>query len=240
MRLQLLLGAGSVTLLLAVGLFAILPWQLDALGRDSMEEQAFALVNLVADMSGVDLVVVKSFDDPSYLKEALAPVQSMRQVRTAAIYEPSGRILVRQRNNVSVPVPIEFPVPSEETGLQWGKTDLIVWKKVRDGKGEELGLVVLNVSLERLNAVRAQNLRTATVLTGSMGGALLIGLLLLGSRLTGPVVRLTAVADHVAAGRLEAISVPTETGGVSANELNRLTGAFYTMLSRLQKSQEAL
>ena len=240
MRLQLLLGAGSVTLLLAVGLFSVLPKQLDALGRDSMAEEAFALVNLVADMSGVDLVVVKSFEDPSYLEEALAPVRSMGQVRTAAIYEPSGRVLVRQRNNVAVPVPNVFPVPSEETGLQWGETDLVVWKKVRDGKGEELGLVVLNVSLDRLKAVRAQNLRTATVLTASMGGGLLLGLLLLGSRLTGPVVRLTAVADEVAGGRLEIIQPPPDAGRPSANELNRLTGAFYTMLSRLQKSQEAL
>ena len=240
MRHQLLVGAGTVTLLLAVGLFAVLPRQLDSIGREAMEEQALALVNLVADMSGVSIKMAQTLEDPSYVKESLATVKSMGQVRAATIYAHTGNLLASHPEGSKVMVPTDGPTSENDDGLSWDESSLIAWKRVRDGKGEAMGVVALDVSVDRLEAIRAQNLRTATLLTISMGGGLLIGLLLLGTRLTGPVLRLTHVADQVSAGRLENIEPPTEQASESSNELNRLTSAFFTMLARLQKSQRAL
>ena len=214
----LLVGAGTVTLLLAVGLFAVLPRQLDSIGREAMEEQALALVNLVADMSGVSIRMAQTLEDPSYVKESLATVKSMDQVRAVTIYAHTGRPLASHPEDSKVVIPSDMPTSGNDDGLRWDASSLIAWKRVRDGKGEAMGVVALDVSVDRLEAIRAQNLRTATLLTISMGGGLLVGLLLLGTRLTGPVLRLTQVADQVSAGRLENIEPPTEQASESSNE----------------------
>ena len=240
LRLQLLLGAFSITVLLAVGLFSVLPGQLDDLGRKSVEQEAISLVNLVANLSGVGIKMAESLDDVSFVKDSLAPVRSMSQVRSAAIYAPSGKLLVRHSNNVAAPVPLPSVDRVGDVGLVWGEANLVVWRVIRDGQGQELGSVALDFSLERLEALRAQNLRTATILTASMGAGLMFGLLLLGTRLTAPVVRLTAVADQISAGRLQSFPTLSPDASHSNNELQRLTNAFFTMLSRLKESQHAL
>ena len=78
--------------------------------------------------------------------------------------------------------------------------------------------------------------------TAGLALSLLIGMSLLGSRLTGPILALTQVADDVASGKPD-IAIPAEATAGDAdtrNELSRLTTAFFTMLSRLQASQGAL
>lgn len=237
---QLLLAAGLVTLLLAAGLLLVLPTQFDRLGQRAYEQEAEALATLVAQASGPSVMTAIALGDPSAAGEQLTVLSATPQVEVAAIYGPEGALLASFATSPDDAAPAAMAQHDTPNGVAWTDTALTAWHEMRDGAGALHGTVELRLSRNRLKLAREENLQTAVLLTVSLALVLLLMIVFLGSRLTHPIQKLTTVAEDVAAGRSTPAGSTTPTGGDSANELARLTHAFFTMLERLHHSQQAL
>lgn len=239
---QLLFAAGLITLLLAVGLLLVLPMQFDRLGQRAFEQEAEALATLVAQASGPSVVTALAVGDPAAAGEPLTVLRATPQVELAAIYAADGTLLASFAPSPGHVASADMVRRQAARGVEWTDASLVAWQEMRDGADVFHGTVELRLSGRRLELARQKNLWTSVILTVSLALVLLLMIVFLGSRLTQPIQELTTAAEEVAAGRgpdVEAAG-PGSRGGESANELMRLTHAFYTMLERLHRSQQAL
>ena len=244
LRQQLSIGVGVTTLFIGAAMLLALPQQFDRLGQRAMEQEALALATVVAEGSGPSVLTARALEEPELAGAQLPVLKATPQVLAAALYEPGGALITSfQTEEAAAQAPfVAASIRDTPTGTLWTDDSLVAWADMKDGKGELFGRAELTLSTERLATARQENLRTAALFTAGLAFSLLLAMSLLGSRLTGPILVLTRVADDVAAGKTD-LSIPPEatTGdGETRNELSRLTRAFFTMLSRLQASQEAL
>lgn len=244
LRQQLSLGVVFITVLIGAVMLLVLPGQFDRLGKRAMEQEALALATVVAEGSGPSVLAAKSLEEPELAGAQLPVLKATPQVLAAALYDPDGALITSfQTDGAAQAAPFTAAgARTTSSGTLWTEDALIAWAEMKDGKGSLFGRAELTLSTERLVVARRDNLRTAMLFTAGLALSLLIGMSLLGSRLTGPILALTQVADDVASGRPD-IAIPAEATAGDAdtrNELSRLTTAFFTMLSRLQASQGAL
>ncbi len=244
LRQQLSIGVGITTLLIGAAMLLALPQQFDRLGQRAMEQEALALVTVVAEGSGPSVLTARALEEPELAGAQLPVLKATPQVLAAALYEPGGDLITFfQTDAAAARAPfVAASVRNTPTGTLWTDDTLVVWANMQDGKGELFGRAELTLSTERLATARQENLQTAAIFTAGLALSLLVAMSLLGSRLTGPILALTQVADDVATGKTTLRIPPEAAQGEkdTNNELARLTRAFFTMLSRLQASQEAL
>ena len=166
------------------------------------------------------------------------------QVIRAAVYDPDGLRLATypdSETNMADAEPVRL-VRGTQSGTLWTEDNLVAWQEMRDegGKGAVHGRVELTLTTKRLELARARNLRTVGIFTAGLALSLLFAMAILGARLTGPILSLTAVADAVSSSKDVQIPPARCRSTPDRNELSRLTTAFFTMLSRLRASQERL
>jgi len=188
--------------------------------------EATALADTLAANSAASL----AFNDDTAALEILGALSTEPHIRLAALYDPSGRKFVAFPSQAADRAP---SLPAD--GAYFDQDSLMLVRGVRLN-GERTGSIVLVYGLEDLHSTFVLYAKIASlVLLLSVGFAFFVSLRL-AEAISGPLVRLAAVARRISAEKDYSVRAVIRADG----EAGLLVGAFNEMLERIESHESAL
>jgi len=220
----------GAALLLSCGAFI-------AYDRVTFRETMVQNLSIQAQIIGSNSVSALLFDDPASGEKTLSAVQAARDILSAAIYTPDGRLFAayaRDSRGQTLPMPALPPGQSQAHWFSGGELALIRSVMV---EGKPAGIVCLRAGLQQMNE-RLQRYAEigAVVLLASLSAALLISWMSQRA-ISQPVVHLAETARIVSQDKNYSLRA-TPTAG--RDEIAVLIDAFNEMLAQIQERDGAL
>jgi signal transduction histidine kinase len=188
---------------------------------------------VLAEVFSANSTAALSFRDPAAAQELLATLKANTDVVNAVIYAADGRPFARYHAAGESLPPVAHSLQRERS---WFESDRFVVVRNIEVKGQFLGTLLLEADLVRLNAGIRD---TAAVLLCSLGGALLVALILswlLQGAILKPIAHLAAVARTVSRDKNYAARAIRRAD----DDLGQLTGTFNEMLSEIERRDAQL
>jgi two-component system sensor histidine kinase/response regulator len=226
---------GVISGLLVTALSGGLLWYDLSNARTNLVESA----TLLAGVIGTNSTAAVGFHDPGGAQEVLKGVASARNVVTAAILLPDGRVFARFTRTESGNFPADPFVPrvlgAGTPSHVFTANALDVASPITLG-GEHLGTVHVRTDLSSLQAVWRRDVRAAgLMLFSGLGLALVLSLTFQGL-ISGPLLQLTAVARQVTKERRYELRAER----LGDDETGELVSSFNEMLSEIQSRDTQL
>ncbi len=224
------LATGTTLLLAVISLFIYLyfPSRLEEQATGALRDKA----NAIAEMTAAAVSPALVFEDRQTIEEYLGAVGRNHDIVYAVVSDRSNRIVAALDRRQGAPK--RFGAARADHLYSEDGTLLQAKRAILD-EDQPIGHIYLGLSLQDLRAeVSASRQRIAFVsaLIFLLG---LIGVIVLGKLVTGPLAQIVRTAEHIAGGDLSRrASVSTQ------DEVGQLARSFNLMLDELESAQEEL
>jgi signal transduction histidine kinase/ActR/RegA family two-component response regulator len=200
--------------------------------RSVFRHELAANMTVLAQIIGSNSTAALAFDDRKSAQESLSALLADAEVRTAAIYDYTGKVFARYPENL----PLEqLPAQPTDHGHRFDRRQFVMFAPITQ-QGTRLGTIYLQADLGQMYA----RFRIYGLLLLCVGACSSLGAMALAGRLqrqiSQPILELRDVATAVSEHR--DYSVRGAKHG--RDEIGQLTDAFNEMLARLGTANAAL
>lgn len=219
----------SVSVLAAAGSCGVFIVYLWISTRGELALRQHTMASIVADQS----TAAVEFDQPPQATAILAALRAEKQIVAAAVYTRQGRLFARYLREGATSA--SLPDGAGPDGQRFEGGDLLVFQPILSS-GERVGTLHIRSDLAELRERVFVVIGTAALVLLGAGFAVFVVSTRLAGLITGPVLRLSELAQTVS--RDKDYSVRMEGG--SRDEMGRLIEGFNEMLAQIQLRDGAL
>ncbi len=172
------------------------------------------------------------FDSRASVRDALAGVFRLEEVRYAAVTSPDGSLYMSLGDPIGSGLEKRIP---EDLELRWSRTLLIGHAPIRDASSRIIGVLHLGYSTARMQGELQQGLLLLLLAGGLLALAAFFASRNFGRRLTAPILELADAARSMAEGKFEKpLEVRTQ------DEIGIVAMTFNGMARKLEESMNEI
>jgi signal transduction histidine kinase len=172
------------------------------------------------------------FDSRASVRDALAGVFRLEEVRYAAVTSPDGSLYMSLGDPIGSGLEKRIP---EDLELRWSRTLLIGHAPIRDASSRIIGVLHLGYSTARMQGELQQGLLLLLLAGGLLALAAFFAARNFGRRLTAPILELADAARSMAEGKFEKpLEIHTQ------DEIGIVAMTFNGMARKLEESMNEI
>ncbi len=179
------------------------------------------------------------FDSRASVRDALAGVFRLEEVRYAAVTSPDGSLYMSLGDPIGSGLEERIP---EDLELQWSRTLLIGHAPIRDASSRIIGVLHLGYSTARMQGELQQGLLLLLLAGGLLALAAFFVSRNFGRRLTAPILELADAARSMAEGKFEKpLEIHTQDEiGIVAMTFNGMAGKLEESMNEIERQNREL
>lgn len=172
------------------------------------------------------------FDSRASVRDALAGVFRLEEVRYAAVTSPDGNLYMSLGDQIDTELGKKIPADLE---LNWTRNLLVGHAPIRDASSRVIGVLHLGYSTARMQGELQQGLFLLLLVGGSLALSAFYVSRRFGRKLTAPILELADAASDMAEGRFEKpLEIRTQ------DEVGVVAATFNTMARKLEESRREI